>query len=318
MSGFEQQTTLSSPTGATLNLFHQSPRKTARGIVQINHGLAERASRYAAFANYLSEQGLAVFVHDHRGHGDTKAPDAPIGLFARAPAGRAHETVLADTLAVNEHARGLYPDLPVITFGHSMGGLIAMNFALTHPDKQTALAVWNSNFKMGAEGRLAQAILATERMLLGSDVPSRILPKLTFAAWGKAVANAETEFDWLSHDKEQVVAYINDPLCGWDASVSLWQDIFAMAFRGGDRTALSALPSTLPIHLVGGGQDPATNNGKAVSWMAQRLRGQGFANVTLNLYEGLRHETLNESAPPGAQGAMDDFGAWVNGALSGK
>ncbi|MEM9105259.1 MAG: alpha/beta hydrolase [Pseudomonadota bacterium] len=316
MSGFEQQTTLASPTGATLNLFHQGPKKPVRGIVQINHGLAERAARYAAFANHLSEQGLAVFVHDHRGHGETKAPDAPIGIFARAPAGRAYETVLADTLAVNDHARSLYPDMPVITFGHSMGGLIAMNFALTHPDKQAAVAVWNSNFKMGFEGRFAQLILATERMMLGSDVPSRILPKLTFAAWGKSVAEAETEFDWLSHDREKVAAYIDDPLCGWDASVSLWQDIFAMAFRGGNTAALSDLPRALPIHLVGGGQDPATANGKAVSWMAERLRAQGFENVTLNLYDGLRHETLNESAPPGAKGAMDDFCAWANGVIS--
>ena len=231
---------------------------------------------------------------------------------------RAHDTVLADTLAVNAHARGLYPDLPVITFGHSMGGLIAMNFALSHPERQAALAVWNANFKMGLEGRIAQGVLAVERMLLGSDVPSRVLPRLTFAAWARAVADAETPFDWLSHDRQKVAAYVDDPLCGWDASVSMWQDIFAMAFRGGDAGALEALPRAMPIHLVGGGQDPATNNGKAVSWMAQRLRGQGFENVTLNLYDGLRHETLNESAPPGASGAMDDFSAWVNAALDGR
>ena len=318
MSGFDQQSTLSSPTGATLNLFHQPPGKTARGIVQINHGLADRASRFAGFAEYLSQQGFAVFAQDHRGHGETTAPDAPVGIFAKAPPGSAYEKVLADVLCVNEHARSQYPDLPVITFGHSMGGLIAMNFALSHPDRQAALAVWNSNFKMGIDGRLAQAVLATERMLLGSDVPSRVLPKMTFAAWGKAIPDAETEFDWLSHDREKVAAYVDDPLCGWDASVSLWQDIFAMAFRGGNTQALSALPRPLPIHLVGGGQDPATNHGTAVSWMARHMRAQGFENVTLNLYDGLRHETLNESAPPGATGAMDDFTAWLNAALPGS
>ncbi|MCP4315981.1 MAG: alpha/beta hydrolase [Hyphomicrobiales bacterium] len=315
MSGFDQQTTLASPTGATLNLLHTRPKDSARAIVQINHGLAEHASRYARFANYLSGRGFAVYVHDHRGHGETKAPDAPIGIFAKAPAGRAYEKVIADTLAVNDHARASYPDMPVITFGHSMGGLIAMNFALSHPDRQSALALWNANFKMGAEGRLAQAVLAGERMTLGSDVPSRLLPKLTFDAWGKSIKNAETGFDWLSHDRDQVAAYVADPLCGWDASVSLWQDVFAMAFRGGNGAALSALPRSLPIHLVGGGQDPATNKGKAVAWMSGHLRGNGFENVTDRIYEGLRHETLNESAPPGALGAMEDFTAWADAAL---
>ena len=48
------------------------------------------------------------------------------------------------------------------------------------------------------------------------------------------------------------------------------------------------------------------------------MRAQGFEIVTLNLYDGLRHETLNESAPPGATGAMDDFTAWLNAALPGS
>ena len=315
MSGFDEQTVLESPTGAALNLFHMQPRDKVRAIVQINHGLAEHAARYEPFADYLSQVGFATFVHDHRGHGHTRAPDAPLGTFAKAPAGRAWEKVIADTLAVNNHARALYPEAPAITFGHSMGGLIALNFALSHPDSQAAVAVWNANFKMGLDGRVAQGVLAAERMLLGSDVPSRILPRLTFQAWGKAVKNAETGFDWLSHDRDQVAAYVDDPLCGWDASVSLWPDIFAMAFRGSNASALAALPKTMPIHLVGGGQDPATGNGRAVTWMASHLRGLGFEHVTGRIYDGLRHETLNESALPGARGAMEDFAAWAVSAL---
>lgn len=315
MSGFDQQTALVTPTGATLNLLHTRPAATARAIVQINHGLAEHAARYAPFAEHLASQGIAVFAHDHRGHGATTAPDAPQGVFAKAPAGKAYEKVLTDVLAVNRHAREQYPDIPVITFGHSMGGLIAMNFALSYPDSQSALAVWNSNFKMGLEGRIAQGILAAERATLGSDVPSRMLPKSTFEAWGKSIEGARTGFDWLSHDADQVAAYVADPLCGWEASVSLWQDIFAMAFRGGNTKALKALPKSMPIHLVGGSEDPATANGVAVTWMDNRLRSSGFDDVTLKIYEGMRHETLNESAPPGARGAMDDFTAWANSAL---
>ncbi|MEX3010134.1 alpha/beta fold hydrolase [Hoeflea sp. TYP-13] len=315
MSGFDEQTALDSPTGAALNLLHKTPKGMARAIVQINHGLAERASRYGPFADYLSEAGFAVFVHDHRGHGETKASDAPVGIFAKAPAGQAFEKVIADTLAVNTYARERYPDVPVITFGHSMGGLIAMNFALSHPDRQSALAVWNANFNMGLEGRLAQGVLAGERMILGSDVPSRILPKLTFEAWGKSIKNADTGFDWLSHDRDQVAAYVADPLCGWDASVALWQDIFAMAFRGSSKTELVRLRKTTPIHLVGGGQDPATNKGRAVTWMASHMRACGFEDVTGRIYDDMRHETLNETALPGARCAMEDFAAWAVAAL---
>ncbi|MCY6379876.1 alpha/beta fold hydrolase [Hoeflea prorocentri] len=315
MSGFDEQTTLASPTGANLNLFHMHPKDRLRAVVQINHGLAEHAARYLPFAQYLSQIGFAVFAHDHRGHGHTRADDAPLGRFATAAAGRGWEKTVADTLAVNLHAQKQYADAPLITFGHSMGGLIAMNFALSHPDRQAALAVWNSNFKMGFEGRIAQALLAAERMLKGSDVPSGMLPRLTFQAWGKAIRKAETPFDWLSHDPAAVSAYIEDPLCGWDATVSLWQDIFAMAFRGSNPRALAALPNTMPVHLVGGGQDPATAKGGAVTWFARKLCSHGKKDVTGRIYEGLRHETLNESAPPGARGAMEDFAAWALSAL---
>jgi len=312
MTDFADPSILNSPTGAALSLHHAAPADTPRAVVQINHGLAEHAARYAPFARFLVHHGFAVFAHDHRGHGATRAPDAPKGVFARAPAGEAWRPVITDTLAVNTHAAELYPGSPIITFGHSMGGMIAMNFALSHPERQAGLAVWNANFKSGAAVRLAQLILATERMFLGSDVPSRLLPKLTFEQWGKAIEGARTPFDWLSHDEDQVQAYIDDPQCGWDASVSMWQDIFAMGDRAADRTGLAELPKTLPIQLVGGGHDPATDGGEAVTWFAERLQQLGFSDVTINIYGAMRHETLNESAPPEAKGAMDDFLRWAD------
>ncbi len=55
-------------------------------------------------------------------------------------------SVIADVAAMRDHAAAAHPGLPVILFGHSMGGLIALNAAVTHPDKFDAVAVWNSNF----------------------------------------------------------------------------------------------------------------------------------------------------------------------------
>jgi alpha-beta hydrolase superfamily lysophospholipase len=315
MNSFDDPTELVSPTGATLNLYHMAPGGDPRAIVQINHGVAEHAARYGAFARFLAQRGFAMFAHDHRGHGKTRAPDAPTGIFAKAAAGVSWRSAIDDVLAVHDQAAQRYPGVPVITFGHSMGGMIAMNFALSHPRRQAALAVWNSNFHLGLTGRIAQAALVVERMTLGSDVPSRLLPKMTFETWGKAIKNARTPFDWLSHDEDQVQAYIDDPMCGWDASVALWQDIFAMGYRACSRTELAKLPKSIPINLVGGGLDPATDQGKAVTWYAGHLRRLGFENVTNRIYDGLRHETLNESAPPGAEGAMEDFAAWASQAV---
>ena len=64
-----QQSRLKSPTGADLALYTYEAETTPRGIVQINHGLAEYAGRYAPFAAYLASRGYHTIGHDHRGHG---------------------------------------------------------------------------------------------------------------------------------------------------------------------------------------------------------------------------------------------------------
>ncbi len=295
--------------GASLACHHEPAKGQPRAILMILHGLAEHSRRYASFAEAMAARGYHVYAHDHRGHGETKAADAPLGRFARRN-GIGH--VVGDIAAVRDHAATRHPGLPVILLGHSMGGLIALNAAEDLTGRFAALAVWNSNFAVGLSGRAAQAVLLAERALKGSDVPSDMLPRLTFAAWGKSIPNRRTAFDWLSRDPAEVDAYIADPLCGSDTSVSLWLDVFALTFRGIEREQLGRLPKDMPIHLVGGGQDPATNKGKAVLWLSKRLKGQGFSRISTVIYQDMRHETLNEI---GAETAIADFADWCDAAI---
>jgi alpha-beta hydrolase superfamily lysophospholipase len=288
---FDEETGLVSPTGAKLALFIHHARGKPAGVVQINHGLAEHARRYARFADVLASRGFHVYAHDHRGHGLTRAPDAPAGRFA-ATDGVA--TLLGDVDAVHALIAERHPSLPLIIFGHSMGGLVALNSVLRRSDRLAGAAIWNANFSAGLLGRLAQAILAWETFRLGSDVPSRILPKLTFQDWGRKVPDARTAFDWLSRDSAEVGAYIADPLCGWDASVSMWRDVFRMVFTGADDRSFAGVRRDLPFHLAGGGADPSTDNGKAVEQLAARMRAMGFSNLETRIWPETRHESLNE------------------------
>jgi alpha-beta hydrolase superfamily lysophospholipase len=303
---FSEAGTLKSTSGATLALRHEPARGDARGILLLSHGLAEHSARYAAFAAHMAAEGFHVYAHDHRGHGFTTAPDAPRGQFApRNGIGR----VIADMRAVRDHAVARHPGLQVVLFGHSMGGLLALAFAEAHPADIDALAVWNSNLEPGLAGRIAQGVLAAERMLKGSDVPSGILPRLTFGAWGKSIAGRRTAFDWLSHEPAEVDAYIADPLCGFDVNVSMWIDIFAVTFAGASADGLARLPKRLPIHLVGGDEDPATDRGRATLAFAERLKKSRLEDVTTMVYRGMRHETLNES-PALRDPAIDAFAGW--------
>lgn len=303
---FETIERLPSETGADLAVRYQSPIGQPRAILQICHGLAEHSGRYSRFANFMAQRGLAVYAHDHRGHGRTTAPGAVIGRFANQDG---VDKVLADVKAVTDYASAAHPGLPVILFGHSMGGLIALNTALSNPRTYAGLAIWNSNFAVGAMGRLAQFVLKTERALKGSDVPSMLLPKLTFETWGKSMPNYKTQADWLSRDRTEVEAYEADPLCGFDISVSMWLNVFEMSFRGTQASLLAKLQKSMPFHLVGGGEDPATEKAKAIDWLSHRLAQAGFTDVHKRIYPQMRHETLNEY---GREEAMHEFAQWVD------
>lgn len=299
----------SSLTGATLAVRHMPATAAPRAVVQINHGLAEHAARYQRFARFLAGRGYHVYAHDHRGHGATRAPDSIPGAFAAKDGA---SKVIADVAAIHALIAERHPGLPVVTFGHSMGGLIALNFAEAHPAASAALAVWNSNFNAGLAGRAGQLMLGLEAFFKGSDTPSAILPKLTFQTWANAMPDRRTAFDWLSHDAIEVDLYVIDPLSGWDATVSMWQDVFRLIYAGGDAKDLAKLPKTLPVHLIGGAEDPATDKGEAVSWLAQEMQKAGLTNVKTEILARTRHETLNEI---NRDQSMMAFAAWLDQVL---
>jgi alpha-beta hydrolase superfamily lysophospholipase len=304
---FDTTRWLETPGGARLACHHLPAEGQPVAILLVAHGLAEHSRRYRRFADVVAGRGFHVYAWDHRGHGETTAPDAPLGRF-----GLRHgaDLVCQDVKSVRDMAAAAHPGLPVVLFGHSMGGLIALNAAIHDPTAYDALAVWNSNFNPGPAGRAAQGILLAERALKGSDVPSTLLPKLTFGAWGRSIPGRRTDFDWLSHDPDLVDAYIEDPLCGFDASVSLWLDLFDMTFRA--PKLLDRLPRHLPIHLVGGAEDPATNGGREVTWLSQQFRAKGFTHVTTRIWPATRHETLNDTV---RARAMAEFASWAISAL---
>lgn len=307
---FDDLHIFSSPDGSKIALRHQPAQNTPRGVVHINHGLAEHSKRYAQFAKNLNRAGYHVYAQDHRGHGQNIATDRPKAIFAMHDGAA---KILSDVDIINQRISKHHPNLPIILFGHSMGGLIAFNYALQQSHKIHALSIWNANFGSKAERYFARLMLKIERMRKGSDVPSQILPKLTFRAWADLSAEKEktahTMFDWLASDISVVNAYIHDPLCGFDPSVSMWLDIFCWMEQGDKAKNWHAIRKNLPINFNGGALDPATKFGRAMTDFAARLQQAAFTDVTTKIYPHSRHETLLDRE---RDQATNDFIRWAN------
>ncbi|MCD2471237.1 alpha/beta hydrolase [Jiella sp. MQZ9-1] len=291
---FDEEKSLESRSGATLHLFQTAARIDPRGILLVHHGLAEHARRYGAFASAIAEQGFHVFAHDHRGHGSTVAPDAPLRRFATSGGA---EKLLRDCRAVHVHALETCGPLPVIVLGHSLGGHIALNYGERFGRDLAGLCIWNADVALGLDRRVGRMALKVEKALKGSDVASDLSRRMIFDSWAKTILPRRTDFDWLSHDPAVVDAYIADPLCGITPTVSMMEDITRLVFEGGSKAGLSLLPPELPIHLLGGSEDPATRNGKAIAELAAAMEAIGCEHVQHLVVPGARHETLLETAP---------------------
>lgn len=289
-------TTLESPTGASIALYYLPAAKTKtktplKGIVQINHGMAEHAKRYERFANALSNAGYHVFAHDHRGHGETSAPDARLGIFAQRD-GLAR--VIEDVEAVHAHIKAKHPNLPIAVLGHSMGSVIAQNFLIKNSNQVDAALLLNTGAQGGPLLTVFRTILKIAIALKGSDVPALMAERLTFVDWNKKFAPNRTKFDWLSRDDKEVDKYVKDPLCGFTVSNGLWRDVTNGIKIAANNKNLKKIRSNLPIYLIGGANDPCTENGKHMDKLHKRLIACGNKNTTLNILPNTRHESLNE------------------------
>jgi len=305
---FDRIETTTSPSGAHLAIRSQEASGHPRGILLIQHGLAEHSGRYGRFAAELAALGFHVVAHDHRGHGATRAPDAPPRRFA-AQDGAA--CVVADSAFVGQWAHARFGPLPQIVFGHSMGGLVAANLAARHGTAFAGVAIWNSDLVDDLRLAAGRLLLKAERALKGSDTASMAFRRATFDVWRRSVPNSRTDFDWLTHDPAAVDAYCADPLCGWTPTNSMAVDILDLIRNGCAPSALSAWPRQMPVHLVGGSADPATRGGQALAAFTDRIRRSGCCNATLSIIEGARHETLNETGPY-RDPAMACFLSWLD------
>jgi alpha-beta hydrolase superfamily lysophospholipase len=87
---------------------------------------------------------------------------------------------------------------------------------------------------------------------------------------------------------------VADPLCGFDLPDETVPALFGAAGTLADPTALASIRSDLPLLVVSGSEDPLAGGGQLVEALGQRYRDAGLRDVTVKLYDGARHELLNE------------------------
>ncbi len=284
--------TLTAADGAELFVYRWLPERTPIAVVQIAHGLAEHAGRYARLAESLTGADYAVYANDHRGHGRTaKSPD-DLGFFAEQDG---WQKCVGDLWQVNRHIAAAHPGLPIVLLGHSMGSTLAEQFMGEHGDALAGVVLSGANGKPTSLAAAGRGVARAERFRLGARGRSKLVQSLTFDAFNKKFAPARTAFDWLSRDPAEVDKYVADPLCGFQATVQLWIDLLDGWEAASTAAHRKRVPRDLPIYVIAGERDPVSGNTRQIAaWLAD-YRAAGFSKLEHRFYPEARHELFNET-----------------------
>lgn len=274
-------------------------------VVQVVHGMAEYVERYEEFAGFLTDRGIVVTGEDHLGHGRSVGEKGTYGYFCEQdPA-----TVLVrDVHRLKKMTQELYPDVPYVILGHSMGSFIVRNYMCRYGTGISASVLMGTGMQPELVLKLSKAIAQVQKIFCGADHVSKLIDKLAFGSYNKRVGNVRTSSDWLSRDAERVDQYIADPMCGFVFTVNGFSTLFELILRLYRRENLERIPGSLPVCMVSGTDDPVGSYGRGVQKTYDSLRKAGLENIELKLYEGGRHELINET---NRAEVMQDIYEWL-------
>ncbi len=248
------------------------PEGTPRAYVVLVHGIAEHSGRYERTGTLLADAGLFVRSFDLIGFGGTGGRRGDIDDWSRY-----HDQVGRHVSWAREQGG------PVVLMGHSMGGNLALGYALSDRERPDLLILSAPALGGGA---------AWQKAIAG--VAARLAPTIPVPQALKG--------EQLSRDPAVGDAYFSDPLVYTKATPRLGLALFDSMQDLTARANRLEVP-TLVLH---GTADTIVPPGSTA------ILGE-VAGVERRLKPNLRHEILNE--PEGPE-LVQEIVDWIDRAIS--
>lgn len=246
-----------------LDIFAQSWEPTDRpvkAVVCLVHGLGEHTSRYAHVAEAFGKEGYAMLGADLRGHGRSGGLRGHVNSI---------EEFMQDIDVLLEQARTRYPGLPLILYGHSLGGILVLHYGLKRKPNVKGVIATSSGLRTALEQQPVKIMAAK---VLGSLIPTTTMP-------------SGLDSKAISHNEKVVQAYNNDPLVHDKVSLG-----FGKVMVGVTKWTLEhAGEFPLPLLLLHGKADAIAFPSGSIEFAAPLKDG-----CTLMLWDGAYHELHNE------------------------
>ena len=277
-----------------------------RGVLQIVHGLGEHAARYGHLAAELQRQGIAVYANDHRGHGRTEVDPNLLGYFEE---GSFWEKTIDDLHELTALIKANHPETPIFLLGHSLGSMLTRDYITRFGEELNGVLLSGTGSYQYFVSETANLYMSTLATFKGRKQGSKLVKSLFFEQCNRAFKPTQTQFDWISRDKEVVHSFLNDKYRTEDFTVGFSMDFIGGVKKVNQKQMYQRTPKDLPIFIFSGDQDPIGEAGKGVKKVYQSYQKAGIKNVEYKLYEGGRHEMLNET---NRAEVFEDVLSWLN------
>ncbi len=269
------------------------PEGEVKAVLQICHGMVEYIRRYDEFARFLCDRGYYVVGNDHLGHGKSVQAKSEYGFFNEK---YGNACVLGDMHTLRQRTARKYPGVPYFMLGHSMGSSLLRQYIQMYGNGLSGAVLMGvtSDQKKAALlfGKRLCRVMAAFR---GWHYRSKMVDKMVVGPYNKKFKPAHTRADWITSDREQLDAYVSDPLCSFMFTVNAYYNVFSGMIGMQRKESVYMIPKGLPILFMSGAEDPVGDFGKGVRKIYEKYRAAGIRDVTLRLYTGDRHEILNET-----------------------
>jgi alpha-beta hydrolase superfamily lysophospholipase len=261
--------------GTSLYWQSWSPDDTPGAVMLLVHGHGEYSGRYPYHVQRLTADGIAVYALDLRGHG-------------QSPGQRGHIDSIGDYRgdlgAFKRLVEVKRPGIPLFLYGHSMGSVVVLDFALRDPGGLTGLIT--SGVGLEPKG------VAPWWKVLMAKILSRI--------WPTKSLDLDVEGKDLTRDPAEILDYDNDPVIHHKISAR-WGDEMLKANKW-----IKARPGDvrLPLFMQHGGADPVNLPSGSQNFIASVT----YADASLKIYPGNLH---NIHADLDKGKVLTDLADWI-------
>jgi acylglycerol lipase len=260
----QKNITLTLKSGEKLFAWYIMPTRSPRAVICLCHGWGEHSLRYKHWAEKFVGQDYIFFSWDHIGHGQSEGKRGHVESMS---------VFLEEINLVINKVTELFRAVPIVLYGHSMGGNIAINFALKE----------SNPFKL---------LVATSPWIQLTKKPSAFLKGLVKVLNSTLPAlqiSAPLNAQGISHIPEEVEKYKTDPLNHGKITPRLMTEIS----EGGEYALNHIHELSKPFLLVHGDADPITSYNSSFQ-LSKKCNTCSFIPFK-DMYHELHNETMQDA-----------------------